>query len=104
MVALVSGLEGLGGEVVGEEECVYPLGSPVPRKEFFIKIDVAFGIYAWVGLVRFKFDGAVDVVILEGFVEVPPPRSLGHQLWGPSCQSTCAEGHQGQRTSTWRGG
>ena len=55
-----------------EEECVYPLGSPVPRKEFFMKIDVAFGIYAGMGLVRFKFDGAVDVVILEGFVEVPP--------------------------------
>ena len=48
-----------------EEECVYPLGSPVSREEFFMKIDVAFGIYAWVGLVRFKFDGAVDVVILE---------------------------------------
>ena len=55
-----------------EEECVYPLGSPVSREKFFVKIDVAFGIYAWVGLVRFKFDGAVDVVILEGFVEVPP--------------------------------
>jgi hypothetical protein len=25
-----------------------------------------------VGLVWFKFDGAVDVIILEGFVEVPP--------------------------------
>jgi hypothetical protein len=37
-----------------------------------MKIDVAFGVYAWVGLVRFKFDGAVDVVILEGFVEIPP--------------------------------
>ena len=24
------------------------------------------------GLVWFKFDGAVDVIILEGFVEVPP--------------------------------
>ena len=55
-----------------EEECVYPLGSPVPRKEFFMKIDVAFGIYAWMGLVRYKFDGAVDVVIVEGFIEVPP--------------------------------
>ena len=54
-----------------EEECVYPLGSPVPRKEFFMKVDVAFGIHAWVGLVGFQFDGAVDVVIIEGFVEVP---------------------------------
>ena len=59
--------------MVGEEEdCVYPLGSPVSREKFFMKIDVAFGIYAWVGLVMFKFDGAFDVVILEGFVEVPP--------------------------------
>ena len=54
-----------------EEECVYPLGSPVPRKEFFVKIDVAFGIYAWMVLVGFQFDGAVDVVIVEGFIEVP---------------------------------
>ena len=53
-----------------EEECVYPLGSPVPRKEFLMNIYVAFGIYAWMGLVRFEFDGAVDVVIVEGFVEV----------------------------------
>ena len=37
-----------------------------------MKIDVAFGIYAWVGLVGFQFDGAVDVVIVEGFSEVPP--------------------------------
>ena len=70
---MVEGLDGLGGEVAGEEEeCVYPLGSPVSREEFFVKIDVAFGIYAWVGLVRFKFDSAVDVIVLEGFVEVPP--------------------------------
>ena len=55
-----------------EEECVYPLGSPVPRKEFFMEVDVAFGIYAWMGLVGFQFDGAVDVVIIEGFIEVPP--------------------------------
>ena len=55
-----------------EEECVYPLGSPVPRKAFFMKIDVAFGIYAWMVLNGFQFDGAVDVVIVEGFVEVPP--------------------------------
>ena len=53
-----------------EEECVYPLGSLVPRKEFFMKVDVAFGIHAWMGLVGFQFDGAVDVVIVEGFVEV----------------------------------
>ena len=60
------------GEVVGEEEeCVYPLGSPVPRKEFVMEVDVAFGIHPWLGLVGFQFYGAVDVVIIEGFVEVP---------------------------------
>ena len=53
-----------------EEECVYPLGSPVPRKESFMKVDVAFGIHAWVGFVGFQFDGAVDVVIVEGFIDV----------------------------------
>ena len=58
---------------MGKKKSVYiHWGSPVPRKEFFMKIYVAFGIYAWMGLVRFEFDGAVDVVIVEGFVEVPP--------------------------------
>ena len=54
-----------------EEECVYPSGSPVPRKEFFMEVDVAFGIHPWLGLVEFQFYGAVDVVIIEGFVEIP---------------------------------
>ena len=36
-----------------------------------MKIDVAFGIYAWMVLVGFQFDGAVDVVIVDGFIEVP---------------------------------
>ena len=54
-----------------EEECVFPLGSPVPREEFFMEVDVAFGIHSWLGLVGFRFYGAVDVVIMEGFVEVP---------------------------------
>ena len=60
------------GEVVGEEEeCVYPLGSPVPRKEFFMEVDVAFGVHTRLGLVGFEFNGAVDIFILERFVEVP---------------------------------
>ena len=57
--------------VGGKEECVYPLGSPVSREEFFMKVDIAFGVYTWLGLVGFEFNGAVDIVILEGFVEVP---------------------------------
>jgi hypothetical protein len=31
----------------------------------------SFSIYAWLGVVGFEFDGAVDVVIIEGFIEVP---------------------------------
>ena len=54
-----------------EEECVYPLGSPVPRKEFFMEVDVAFDIHPWLGLVGFQFYGAVDVVVIEGFDGVP---------------------------------
>ena len=36
-----------------------------------IAIGVTFGIHPWLGLVGFEFDGAVDVVIIEGFNEVP---------------------------------
>ena len=58
--------------MIGEkEECVYPFGSPVSREEFFVEVDVAFGIHPWLGLVGFQFYGAVYVVIIEGFVEVP---------------------------------
>ena len=53
-----------------EEECVYPLGVTVACKEFLMKIDVAFGVYAWVSQVGLDFDGAVDVFVIEGFVEV----------------------------------
>ena len=36
-----------------------------------MEVDVAFGVHAWLGLVGFEFNGAVIVVIMEGFVEVP---------------------------------
>ena len=70
MVALVEGLEGLGGEVAGEEEeCVYPLGSSVSREEFFVKIDVAFGMVdgpmptpSWVPCGNVRFWGWVGCV------------------------------------------
>ena len=64
-------MEGLGGEVVGEEEeCVYPLGFPIVGEEFFIEVDVPFGIYARLGAVGIELDSAVDVIIIKGFVEV----------------------------------
>ena len=44
---------------------------PIPRKEFFVEVDVTFGIHPWVGLVGCEFDSAVDVFISKGFVEVP---------------------------------
>ena len=85
-----------------EEECVYPLGSPVPRKEFFMKIYVAFGIYAWVGLVGFEFDGAVDVIIVEGFEVTSIAEDTKCGI--PAVNVPVLMGHQGQRTGTWRGG
>jgi hypothetical protein len=51
-----------------EEDRVYPLGFAVSRKEFFMEIDVTFGIYTRVRSVGFEFDGAVDVDIFDGFV------------------------------------
>ena len=53
-----------------EEECVYPLGFSIACKEFFVEVDVAFGVYTGLCVVGFEFDGAVDVVVVEGFVEV----------------------------------
>ena len=59
------------GEVVGEEEeCVYLLGFAVSREEFFVEVDVAFSVYAWLGLVGFELDGAVNDLVSEGFIEV----------------------------------
>ena len=46
------------------------LRNPI-QQEFLMEVDVAFGIHSWLGLVGFQFYGAVDVVIMEGFAEVP---------------------------------
>ena len=46
------------------------IGYPVSREEFFMEVDIAFGVHTWLGLVGFEFNGAVDIVILERFVEV----------------------------------
>jgi hypothetical protein len=64
-------VEGLGGEVVGEEEeCIYPLGFPISGEEFFVEVDVTLGIYTGLSVVGFELDSAVDVIIIKGFVEV----------------------------------
>ena len=36
-----------------------------------VGLGVAFGVHTWLGLVGFEFNGAVDVVIMKGFIEVP---------------------------------
>ena len=46
------------------------MGLSVSREEFLEEVDVAFSVYAWLGLVGLEFDGAVDVFVIEGFVEV----------------------------------
>jgi hypothetical protein len=54
-------VEGLGGEVVGEEEeCIYPLGFPIAGEEFFVEVDVTLGIYT----------GVIVVGFIKGFIEV----------------------------------
>ena len=37
-----------------------------------MKVDVPFGVDTRVRLARFDFDGAVDVVVLKGFIKVAP--------------------------------
>ena len=64
-------MEGLGGEVVGEEEeCIYPLGFSISSEEFFVEVDVSLGVYTGLSLAGFELDGAVDVIIIKGFIEV----------------------------------
>jgi hypothetical protein len=64
-------VEGLGGEVVGEEEeCIYPLGFSISSEEFFVEVDVSLGVYTRLSLAGFELDGAVDVIIIKGFIEV----------------------------------
>jgi hypothetical protein len=64
-------VDGLGGEVVGEEEeCIYPLGFSISSEEFFVEVDVSLGVYTGLSLAGFELDGAVDVIIIKGFIEV----------------------------------
>ena len=58
---------------MGEEvDGVDPLGLSITSQEFFIEGDVSFGVDAGCGCSWYPFDSAVDVIVLEGFVEVPP--------------------------------
>ena len=49
-----------------EEECLYPLAG----EEFFVEVDVTLSIYTRLSVVGFELDSAVDVLIIEGFVDV----------------------------------
>jgi hypothetical protein len=58
---------------VGEEfECIDLLGFTVSSEQFFVEIDVPFGVYACCWILWGSFDGAVDAVVLEVFVDVAP--------------------------------
>jgi len=35
-----------------------------------VEVDVTLGVYTGLGLAVFELDGAVDVIIIEGFIEV----------------------------------
>jgi hypothetical protein len=55
---------------VGEE--VYgidPLRLSITSQEFFIEGDVPFGVDAGCGLTWCPFDGAVDFLVLEAFID-----------------------------------
>ena len=63
-------LDGLVGEEMREEvDGIDPLGFTISRQEFFIDGDVTFGVDACSGFPWWPFDGAVDVFIIEAFVD-----------------------------------
>ena len=55
----------MGEEVYG----VDPLGLSITSQEFFIEGDVPFGVDAGCGCTWCPFDGAVDFLVLEAFVD-----------------------------------
>ena len=63
-------LDGLGGEEVGEEVYgVDPLELAITGQEFFVEGDVPFGLDTGCGFTWWPFDGAVDVFVLEAFID-----------------------------------
>ena len=63
-------LNSLGGEEMGEEvDGINPSGLTISSQKFFIDGDVTFGVDACGGFPWWPFDGAVDVFVLEAFVD-----------------------------------
>ena len=55
---------------MGEEVySVDPLGLTIPGQEFFVEGDVPFGVDAGCGFTWWPFDGAVDVFVVEAFID-----------------------------------
>ena len=55
----------MGEEVYG----VDPLGLTIAGQKFFVEDDVTFGVDACCGFSWWPFDGAVDVFVMEAFVD-----------------------------------
>ena len=55
----------MGEEVYG----VDPLGLAITGQEFFVEGDVPFGVDAGCGFTWWPFDGAVDFLVLEAFID-----------------------------------
>ena len=55
----------MGEEVYG----VDPLGLAITNQEFFVEGDVPFGVDAGCGFTWWSFDGAVDFLVLEAFID-----------------------------------
>jgi hypothetical protein len=61
----------VGEELVGEEE------ECVSRKDFLVELNVAFCVYACLGMVGFEFDDAVNVLVIEGGSQLSMNRCWG---------------------------
>ena len=63
-------LDGLVGEEMREEvDGIDPLRITISRQEFFVDGDVTFSVDACSGFPWLPFDGAVDVFVLEAFID-----------------------------------
>jgi hypothetical protein len=56
--------------VFEEFDCIDPLGFTVSSKQFFVEICVPFRVDACCRVLWGSFDGAVDTIVLEVFIDV----------------------------------
>ena len=67
--AVASWMVWWGGEMREKVDGIDPLRFTISRQEFFIDGDVTFSVDACSGFPWWPFDDAVDVFIMEAFVD-----------------------------------